>query len=89
MFSTLQAQQINSVQFESQMSPELRRMDMINRARREELDVMVYGVSPRQPRKARHAVRHQANSVVRFLSGMRNGIGNALIAAGTRIHSAA
>lgn len=73
--------------FEPQMTPELRRMDMINRARREELNAMVYGMSPRSSYGARAGRRDSARGTT-FGSKIADGIGGMLIAAGQRIQGA-
>lgn len=74
-----------------QTSPDLRRADMYNRARREELDALVYNVSPRYnvifDRKSRYT--HETLTIGKLFLGLRNGIGSALITAGNRIHTPA
>ncbi len=77
--------------YSAQMSPELRRMDMFNRARREEREAMLYNVNPRRS-AATVSKRRDANdstSLSRIINGLRNGIGNALVTAGNRIQSPA
>jgi hypothetical protein len=75
----------------TQTSPELRRLEIYNRARREELDAMLYNLSPRQPIAYRSdsSARTQASIINRMVHGLRDGIGSALITAGNRIQSAA
>lgn len=73
--------------YEPQTTPELRRMEMINRARREELHAMVYGVTPRSSYGARAGRRDSARGTT-FSSKIADSIGGLLIAAGQRIQSA-
>lgn len=72
-------------------SPELRRMDMFNRARREEREVMLQNVNPRQSAatvsKRRNA--DDSSTISRMMSGLRRAIGSALVTAGNRIQSPA
>lgn len=76
--------------FHGQTSPELRRMDMLNRARREEMDAMLFGLNPRfSVGKAGNSARSRETLIGRMVTGMRAAIGNTLIAAGNRIHTAA
>ena len=76
--------------FHGQTSPELRRMDMLNRARREEMDAMLFSLSPRhRVGKAGNSARSRETLLGRMVSGMRAVIGSSLIAAGNRIHTAA
>lgn len=77
--------------YPTQTTPELRRMDMFNRARREEMEAMLFSINPR------HTSAHVSNrrneseafTITRLLNGLRNGLGNALVSAGTRIQSPA
>ena len=65
--------------------PQSRRLAIMNRARREEREAMLWASAPRQ------AVTRTGNSRRKHenaLSRMRAAIGNSLIAAGTRIQSA-
>ena len=69
-----------------QTSPDLRRMDMFNRARREEIDAMLYAMNSRQQLsvKAGGSTR-TSHGIANLFNGMRKSIGNMLISAGTRI----
>lgn len=77
--------------YPAQTSPELRRIDMYNRARREEMDAVLYNLSPRHSVSYSGRTRDERETltVSRLFTGLRNGIGSALITAGNRIHSAA
>ncbi len=76
--------------FHGQTSPELRRMDMLNRARREEMDAMLFGLNPRHTvGKAGNSTRSRESLIGRMVHGVRAAIGSSLIAAGNRIHTAA
>jgi hypothetical protein len=76
--------------FHGQISPELRRMDMINRARREEMEVMLFGLNPRHTvGKTGSSPRSRESLLGRMVSGMRAAVGSSLIAAGNRINTAA
>lgn len=70
-----------------QSSPELRRMDMYHRARREEMDAMLFSMSPRQQVHFRRTIT-RGGSLASVLGSVRNGIGQFLISAGSRIQSA-
>lgn len=76
--------------FEGPTSPELRRMDMLNRARREEMDAMIFGMNPRYTvGRTGFSTRNRESLIGRLVKGTRAAIGQSLIAAGNRIHSAA
>lgn len=77
--------------YPTQTSPELRRMDMYNRARREEMESMLYSVSPRHTAAHVSNSRNQSDSlsISRIITGLRRAIGHALVTAGTRIQSPA
>ena len=73
------------------MTPELRRADMYNRARREEMDAMLYSINPRHNVSTSRRIR-SGRSTVGFASlfhGLRRGIGNVLITAGNRMQNPA
>lgn len=72
-------------------SPELRRMDMYNRARREEMEAILRNVNPRQSMQTVSTRRNDDESLTfsRLINGLRNGIGNLLVNAGTRIQNPA
>lgn len=73
----------------TQTSPDLRRMDMYNRARREEMEAMLYNMDSRQSVSYNgKAVSNRTSPISVMLNGMRKGIGHMLISAGTRIQSA-
>lgn len=77
--------------YTARTSPELRRADMYNRARREEMDAMLYDINPRQgvsSRKSRGSMPGNP-SIGELLTRLRNGLGNALVSAGTRIQNPA
>lgn len=70
----------------TQTSPDLRRMDMYNRARREEMDAMLYAMNSRQRVSHNQTSGKRSNSgIASLLNGMRKGLGSLLISAGTRI----
>ena len=71
-----------------QLSPELRRMDMLSRARREEHDALAFGMSPRFARRAARRNTTTNNGVARAIANVRKSLGNMLISAGERVHSA-
>lgn len=76
--------------FEGQTSPELRRMSMHNRARREEMDAMIFGINPRHTVvRTGSSPRTRALLPSRMITGLRAAIGNSLIAAGNRMNPAA
>lgn len=76
--------------FEGQTNPELRRMSMHNRARREEMDAMIFGINPRHTVVRTGSSRRTRGSLfTRIITGTRAAIGNSLIAAGNRMHPAA
>lgn len=77
--------------YPTQTSPELRRMDMFNRARREEMNAMIHGMNSRDAIRTAGSRRSKDESFTfsRLLNGLRNGIGNALVSAGNRIQSPA
>lgn len=73
-----------------QTSPELRRMDMLNRARREETEAMIFSIDPRQGvSRTVASEKTQPSALISTLNSVRNGIGHLLISAGSRIQSAA
>ena len=71
--------------YENHTNPEVRRMAMLNRARRDEMDAMILNLSTRH-----HVWGAQSNSRTResLVNRMRAAIGNTLIAAGNRIQAA-
>ena len=77
--------------YPTQTSPELRRMDMFNRARREEMESQLYSVNPRQSLRSVSARRNAQESMTfgRILNSVRNGLGSMLITAGNRIQNPA
>ena len=77
--------------YSPQTSPELRRMDMFNRARREEREALIHNVNPRHSMSTISNKRNESESfnLARLFHGLRNGLGNALVSAGTRIQSPA
>lgn len=91
MMPTFSGTILFDVASQEQTSPELRRMDMLNRARRDEMDAMLHSLNPRHTvATGRTNVRGQQESAFgKMINGMRDGIGTALIAAGNRIQSAA
>lgn len=71
--------------YEGHSDPELRRLDMLNRARRDEMDAMLFSLNPRHTaRKTGTSTRSRES----LMNRMRAAIGNTLIAAGNRIQSA-
>lgn len=70
-----------------QTSPDLRRMDMYHRARREEMDAMLFSMNPRQQVNVGHSIP-SSNRIASVFGSVRNGIGQFLISAGSRIQSA-
>lgn len=71
--------------YEGHADPQSRRMAMMNRARRDEMDAMLFGLNSRQKaRKTGTSTRTRESLINR----MRAAIGNTLIAAGNRIQSA-
>lgn len=71
--------------YENHNNPEVRRMAMLNRARRDEMDAMILNLSTRHTvRGAQTSTRTRESLVNR----MRAAIGNTLIAAGNRIQAA-
>lgn len=73
------------------VSPEIRRMDMFNRARREEMEAQIHNMNQRQITQGSES-RHnpgEANGFARLIQNVRNGIGNMLITAGNRIQNPA
>lgn len=70
-----------------QTSPDLRRMDMYHRARREEMDAMLFSMSPRQ-QVSFSRTGSRSNVFANLFGTIRNGIGQFLVSAGTRIQSA-
>lgn len=75
----------------AQTSPELRRMDIYNRARREEMDALLYNLNPRQTvaYERNPGGSGQESIITKIFNGLRFGIGSALITAGNRIQSTA
>lgn len=70
----------------TQTSPDLRRMDMYNRARREEMDAMLYAMNARQTAHVNGSKTGSTTSgIAGLFNGMRKSIGSMLISAGTRI----
>lgn len=61
-------------------------MEMINRARREELDAMVYGMSPRSAFTSRVVRKSPARGTTLF-SKVTGSFGGVLIAAGQRLQA--
>lgn len=72
-------------------TPELRRMDMFHRARREEMESLLLGVNPRHSMTivSNNRNAHESFTISRIFNGLRNGLGNMLVSAGNRIQSPA
>ena len=72
-------------------SPELRRMDMFNRARRAEREAMINSITISEASSfiSNGRNKHESFTFGRMLSSIRNGLGHALVSAGNRIQSAA
>lgn len=77
--------------YPTQTSPELRRMDMFNRARREEMETMLLNINPRHTTAhvSKRRNENESLSVARLVNGLRKTVGQALVTAGTRIQSPA
>lgn len=61
-------------------------MDMYNRARREEMDAMLYAMNSRQTAHVNGSKRGNATTgIAGLFNGMRKSIGSMLISAGTHI----
>lgn len=72
-------------------TPELRRMDMYNRARRAEIDSQIYTMNQRHTGRVGGS-RRDAGDTLTFagiFQAVRNGIGSMLITAGNRIQNPA
>lgn len=76
---------IFNTQIETETSPELRRMEMMSRARLADHEAMIHGMTTVQNRRAGHA---RVPLFVRVLNNLRDGIGQLLISAGERVHTA-
>lgn len=75
----------------TQYSPELHRMEMLARARREETDALIYGRYSRMsitPGPSMYR-RQDPSLITKTIDGIRNGIGTVLIFMGNRIHTTA
>lgn len=76
--------------YEEYNDPQRRRLAMLNRARRDEMDAIIYGAHPHHGVvRTGDTPRTQESALHRMIGGLRAAIGNSLIAAGNRIHSAA
>lgn len=66
-------------------------MDMFRRARREEMEVMINGAHSRHTMSSvgKRRTASEPSNISRLVNGLRKGIGNALVTAGTRIQSPA
>ena len=82
---------VEDLLYSVQTSPELRRADLYNRARREEMEAMLYGMNPRHNVNVDSSTRltPQTHTIAEMFHGLRRGIGNALITAGNRIQNPA
>ncbi len=79
------------LQYPTQTSPDLRRMEMFNRAHRDQKNEMGFEINGREPATT-VSIRESeddSSAVSRFVNSIRNGIGNALVTAGNRIQSPA
>lgn len=65
--------------------PDIRRMSIYNRARRDEMDAMLFNLSTRQKVRGAHTSTRTGETLINRL---RAAIGNSLIAAGNRIQAA-
>jgi hypothetical protein len=67
-----------------------RRLAILNRARREEIDAMIFSAPPRHTvTRTGSSARKHRSSLGRVVNRMRDGIGDTLISAGNRIQSRA
>ncbi len=73
---------------ETATSPELRRMQLANHARREELDLLIYTSTQRGRRQTPPTSTTQRGAIDRTIHALRDSIGGMLISAGNRIQSA-
>lgn len=73
---------------ETATSPELRRMQLASRARREELDLLIYTSSQHGRRQTPRASTASSRAIDRTIHAIRDSIGGMLISAGNRIQSA-
>ena len=86
MMPTSQFLTLHNLDTATQSNPELRRMDIYNRARREEMDAMLYAMNARQIARGRNSnARNTSTGIAGLFNGMRKSIGSMLISAGTRI----
>ncbi|MCA9833401.1 MAG: hypothetical protein KC435_05605 [Thermomicrobiales bacterium] len=76
---------IFNTQIETETSPELRRMEMMSRARIADREAMIHGMVSG---KSLAIKKTSEPMMVRTLNTLRDSIGNLLISAGERVHSA-
>lgn len=74
--------------YETAHSPELRRMQLANHARREEFNLMIFSSEQRGRRHTPAISQMREHAIGRALNSIRDGIGGILISAGNRIQSA-
>lgn len=77
------------LRYPAQSSPEIRRADMYNRARREEMDTLLFSMNPRHiPGTASRSRNPRSESSLgSMFNSLRNGIGNVLVNAGNRLQN--